>query len=51
MSVRGRYWIPRTRRELVDWFVKKDILTKSGAVKMSTKQLYGKYKEWRECYG
>ena len=43
-----KYWMPRTRREVVEWFVSRGELTKSDAGKMTTKQLYGKYIQRRE---
>lgn len=38
-----RFWIPRTKRELIKWFEKQGIMTLAQGSNMSKKQLYGKY--------
>lgn len=41
------FYVPRFKYELVDFFVKQNILTKEKAERMKKKNLFGKYFEIR----
>ncbi len=42
------YWRPQFKFQLVEYFVSNNILTRAKANRMRFKNLYGKYKEYRE---
>jgi len=43
----SEYWHPKFKYQLVEWFVRQDILSYAKARRMSKRQLYGKYTEER----